>query len=241
MKMLKGLSVVALVLLMAGSANAAVTFFFSEVGTIGGGATLANPSIELAAPGETATLYLWATTTERVIGMGMNINSSDAAVVEATASEIYNPISVVVANVITYVRWNSPVNSGTPGDLVSGINAVAVSLPPDSPYQGLTALDPAFSSFDTTGYDPANGSFLVGEVTVQGTAEGTTDIKMAVSDLLIPVDEVFFGAGESTPADGNVSGATSQIADATITVLPEPATLALLGFGAAGLLARKRR
>jgi len=247
MKAIKGLSVVLMLLMVAGSANAAeVRFFLSEIGTVGGGAVAGNPVIELPNVGATTTLYIWAIPTQRYDFVSLDIVSSDPAILEATASDMYNP-EYMFATVLSIIRWNEPVNDGVlVGDLLTDMTGAAVKLPPGDLHYALSGLYDGLTQAADPTYDAAvgTGGFLVGEVTVQATAEGSTEVRMVVGPAKIgelPGD-VYFGTGDDpVEGGGTIEGVSSDLADATITVLPEPVTLALLGVGAMGLLARKRR
>jgi hypothetical protein len=245
---------VAALLLVAGLSAGQVfgaTLYLSTLG-LGEGATPGNASLTLNV-GDSATLYLWAdlTVAEACNGLGLDVLSSDPAVVEGTSSVIENP-AVFGAAVPNFLRWNPPIAHGTPGDLVTGINAVAVGFDPVSGIQG-NQLSGAFSGTDPT-YNAGSG-FLVGTFTLDATAAGVTEIKLAANDSLITGTMIgtdvapllHFGTGDAvvpTSVDQDnqyfvAAGATSTLADATIEVIPEPATLSLLALGGLALIRRR--
>ena len=243
MKAIKGLSVVLVLLVAAGSAHAgAITFFLSDKG-LGEGASLGNPVITLPTVGATDTLYIWANADVKVIGMGMNVIADAPAIVQATARAIYDPVYGPVGfPPTTWYRWGLPIGQGVLGDLVTGINAVALSAT-----RSVAGIDPAWKADGILNWEAAANAWLIGEITVQATAEGLTPVHFTVSPAFIAPAvghghdlTVYFGSGDA-PVNGESVGVETAVADATIEVLPEPATLTLLGVGVAGLLARRRR
>ena len=236
----KAVSAVVVLLLMAGSADAGITFFLSDKG-LGEGATLDNPSLTLPSVGATKSLYIWAVPDQKVIGTGMNLVSTDPTILEATAIELYNPEYMVV--VLPYRRWNNPVGTGTLGDLVLNMNAVAVS---GGETTSIGGMDPLLEDYDPM-YDAAADAWLFAKVDVQATAEGSTSLYLTVSDNFIaPAGgqgadlPVWFGDGETTPLDGESVDEYSEFADGSVTVVPEPTVMGLLTLGVLGLLRRRR-
>ena len=243
--MTKVVSAVVVLLLVAGSADAGITFFLSDKG-LGEGATVTNPSITLPNVGATTSLYIWAIPDEKVIGTGMNLISIDSAILEATAVELYNPVYDIVFGpplniTLEYKRWKSPVGTGAMGDLWTNMNAVAISVD-----ENVTGLDPDFSGADPM-YDAVAGAWLFGRVDVEATAEGSTDLYLTVSSNFIAPAAgfgadlpVWFGAGETSALHGESVDVQSEFADGSVTVVPEPVTLSILGLGVLGLLRRRR-
>ena len=243
--MTKAVSAVVVLLLVAGSADAGITFFLSDKG-LGEGATVANPSVTLPNVGATTSLYIWAIPDEKVIGTGMNLISIDSAILEATAVELYNPVYDIVFGpplnmTLEYKRWKSPVGTGAMGDLWTNMNAVAISVD-----ENVTGLDPDFSGADPM-YDAVAGAWLFGRVDVEATAEGSTDLYLTVSSNFIAPAvgfgadlPVWFGAGETSALHGESVDVLSEFADGSVTVVPEPVTLSILGLGVLGLLRRRR-
>lgn len=242
MKAIKGLSVVLVLLLVAGSAQAgAITFFLSDKG-LGEGATPGNPVITLPSVGATDTLYIWANDDVKVIGTGFNVIANDPSIVQATANQMYDASYSQAMPPATYYWWGLPIGNGVLGDLVTSINCVALSAT-----RTVVGLDPAWKVNGLMNYESAAGAWLIGEITVQATAEGVTPVHFTVSPAFIAPAvgqastlDVYFGTGDAH-VQGNSVGIETAVADATIEVLPEPATLTLLGVGVVGLLARKRR
>jgi len=183
-----------------------IRLFFSDQAT---NPTFGNPDVTLTR-GETATLYLWADLDENVTinGLGIDIDADSPGIVLASDHTVQNP-NLVIAD-----RWNTPINHGTPGQLVTGINALAIDA------VGLSG-DPALQEYDTT-YDPLSGYYLVGTIEYEATAVGSTEVFIETNNWTVSFAEgreggLFFGDSDAA-VNGSVSGVRSTLADATITV-----------------------
>jgi hypothetical protein len=133
---------------------------------------------------------------------------------------------------------------------------------------GTMLRGPQFHAKSAASPDPGNGTFFLGWMAVDGDSAGTSDLYLSVSvdatktysftTTSATLNSLAFGAdvGNASEADGindglngwrlqntNLdvgvgAGLMSTLADASITVLPEPTTIGLLGLG---LLAIRRR
>ena len=219
--------ILVLVAVSIGTASGA-TLFLSDKG-LGAGPIMANPVITPV--GGTNTLYLWADlgTTEVINGLGIDIVANTPSAVSASASLIENP-NVVLGN-----RWNTPVNSGTPGspELVGGIAAISVNA------VGLSG-NPALQGFDAT-YDVGSGFYLVGHVDYAYNG-GHTDVFIETNATTCSYSAggplMGFGSGDDQ-VDPRTEGVRSTGWDAQI--VPEPVTMTLLAMGGIAVLLRKRR
>lgn len=197
---------------------------------------VSNPVIDLA-PGQSTTLYVWikpggTTADERWTGMSLTTEASTPNVVSASGSVVYQ-----AANEDGDARWNLPINSGAlvAGGLVRDTNAVAVGGPYGIRLGTISATDSL----------RVGTSFLYQAITLTaGQNVGSTNVFIKVGDKTlsnaINADSpVFFGAGDAS-VSGKIVGAVSTLPDATINVIPEPASLSLLALGALPMLRRRR-
>ena len=237
------LSMAIVLIIMAGAANAATTFFLWK-NPVGQGPALGNPVWNLT-PGESATIYIYCQADQRLIAVGIDLMSTNPAVAEGTASAILNPnFDVFDIPSLNTDRWQM-VSNGTLGDLAAELNGTAIVEG-----SGLES-DPNLTMWDPQ-YDQAAEAYLYATVDVIATGDlGTsTDLFLQVHGPSGPIVtpavgtagdvDIFFGAGETTPLNGDSFNIPSEFADGTINIVPEPATLSLLAIGMAALLRRRR-
>lgn len=223
--------------LVAGQAFAQPLFYLSESNPGDGTNAAGNPDITLNV-GETTTVTLWAETDgTSIIGVDLDILNSILGVASAVPGSLvlYNPGPLPV---IGNKRWNDGSVAGVEGQLLTGTLLAAIGGPNGIGSGGADFFDPTIE----------NGAYPILSFDIQGDAVGATDVFMTISGggmAYAGVDgaETFinFGTGDNAiAAVGSVNpNGQSAVADATITVIPEPASLSLLALGALALVRRR--
>lgn len=203
-----------------------------------------NPEITLN-PGEEVTLTVWVKTNgTKLNGATFNIATTVAGVVNTVDGSInvYNP------NVFGTDRWEAGFAPGTSVDNTGYIYQDPVLVAINANGIGTQVTD-----FADTTRDAGQAAYPLLTLTLRGDAPGVTELffeiaggglSYAVGANAVPTSETFatFGAGDDAiAAVGSLNPAgRSLLADATITVVPEPASLGLLALGALALVRRRR-
>ena len=205
-------------------------------GVLGGPTDNSNPDIQ-AYPTATVVMHLWAVPEaddDKVIaalGFDLGIAGTAASSVSLEAYALDNP------TIGPNQRWN---DAAVVGGLNQGPKLVddqrAVFVPTAEPFVG--GIGSANLAIDP-GYDPASGAVYLGQcnlkIAVDAAVGSSAELRFAVGHLLIAqvttgtwtAEPIYFGytGTGAEPADGTGSdvGATSAIADATITIVHAPA------------------
>jgi len=239
MKKLAALALTA-ALTAAGSAQGAIVYLSTDGTTTNGVANqpTANPTLTLQ-QGETATLYVLGKrsgASGSVNSLGLNIaqQSGNGGSLTATNWSINDPEGTNPdGDPIKRWQGTAPGTLNTPDFLVFDSKAFAVSGTFNQTLAGNLRLHGTLT-FTATTPGTVNLFLQVGSGTISETNGSTTSTFGRNAD----------GSGDDPTAVNNaLIGAASQIADAVITItpIPEPASMSLLGLGAAALLGRRRR
>lgn len=198
--------------------------FLSEVGTVGGGVAAGNPVVDVM-PGSSLTLYLWSSADQNYdTSIGMNVRSATAGVIDFTASAVQNPeiLSMALGGAPAGVdRWQDVGHGVVTSESVTAMNAVKVNEGTGitSANNGTVGL---FKYLDPL-YDVPAGAFLLGSVSLDAVAAGSTTLSIDQTETALFVH----AGGQVFPEFGT----------ATINVaIPEPSSIVLLVLGLVALV-----
>jgi hypothetical protein len=219
-------SVICVVLACTSAVQAAPIFYVStsNVASI----TPENAAIS-GTPGSTGTLYLWGKSTaadNRIGAISFDLTSANGALTFNT------PITYVDA---VNSMWNQI--GGTPVISNGGLKVATYNA-------GSTGAGAATGFGGNSGIADA----LLGSVGYTLGASGTANLNLAVGFAEIvdlntgdyPAQGIRFGSASGATGTG-AAGGVGVVGTASVTAIPEPATLSLVGLAAIGLLGIKRR
>lgn len=195
-----------------------------------------SPDLTLS-PGETAQLYVWVDLDagQQLSALFLDVLTSDASALSATGFQIENR-GVNLGGLQGIVpRWQDPTDLNTPierdntlnsnGKLVDNAGVLIVT-------EGVGLAQAAADGLDLG--TVVGNSFLHAVLTLQGTsAGGATEVSLGIGAGLIQSSPTFGGTPSEFQPDFGPG--------ASVTVVPEPATLMLVGLGLLGLAGARRR
>jgi hypothetical protein len=159
----------ALVVAIESASQAAVSSWLSTVGTVGGGFTKSNATLDIQA-GQSGSLYLWLENTTQLRSVAYDLTSGTAGKINLTGVEVYTP-DLLAGGTPIGQRWNLPVAAGTvAGDGQSITNFGAVNVDK----AGLTVATRTFDAL----WDATASAALVAKINFNAVAAGSTVLSM---------------------------------------------------------------
>jgi hypothetical protein len=230
----RGFSIILVAVACTAQANAAVISWLDDVGTLPSGLDLdhgpaapGNPVVDLPTQSSTGSLWIWLHNDARLQSVAYDVMTTNPGVIRFTGAEVFQYDLLVAPGVDIGDRWNLPTSPGMiSGDGQKIINMSAVNV-------DKSGLDPTTRNFDQ-GWDalanpgPAPGAALFARIDFEAIGGGNTEVMLSMGSTLIVE---------------NSQVAQTQFSGATVTVVPEPATVSLVGLAVLGLvgLARRRK
>lgn len=200
--------------------------------SFGQGVNVSN--IDTAIVGETGTAFFFARNGFDILALDLQITSSDSSVLEIDGGRIFN--SEVLNGAFTRFPEDG-VGATLEADGAFRFFAIGV---------GNFGIISALADNDED-FDEAADAFLIGEIDyrVLGTGSASLDIDFFVSESGV-ANGVLLGDGtfvSPTAVGGptNIDLLSLEGSSATLTVVPEPSSAALLALGFAGLYTRRRK
>ena len=223
MRAMKSMLTLGSALVVAGATGSAqaVDIFFGDNAS----APVDNPAISLSPDATSGSLYVLVNTDPEGYAfdngsLGVSVSSSASGVINITGATVFNPSFFGGFA----ERWTSTsvVGAGPDGvDELLGLAVGSAGLDGGLPAEGENG-DPNFN---------ANGDFVFAKIDYDVIGSGST---------ILEIGEI--GRQGDFLAQGGVGDVSGDVAfgTATISVIPEPASLALLGLGGVALLGRRR-
>lgn len=205
--------------------DASTIVFLSDKG-FGEGTVVDSPTITVR-PNELQQLYVWVKTNDNLGAVGVDLIQDDGLLKFENVT-VHNPLAK--PNVASVRRWAiayAEIVADQSIENMHGVTLLSVG----------SLLGPEYEAFDAL-FDPNVGAYLFATVDYIGLGVGQTELFFRINSHMFgglqQVDVVSLGTGDS-PAE-NLAGATSLLADATISVVPEPQSICLALFSLATVL-----
>lgn len=221
--------------------------FFSTKG-FGEGASQGNPEVfvnQAAANVDLHVYFVPDSVDARYLGISFDVTSATAGIADLVTFSVLNP-DILMGAIDVDDRWNSTGGSINSTELLTNFTGVSIDK------AGLDPTNDGSGSFLDAGYDSTAAAYYFGNVTFDPVGLGSTDLSLSVGPIGIaragdkpqpvgPTASLQFGAPEPATVSGDDIGATGEIFDARINVIPEPSAtlLVVAGLFLSCLLRRK--
>lgn len=192
-------------------------------------------------PNQDSFFDVFVKTDVNVVGLALDVGLTgpDVSHFQILSSVVQNPINASNGG----TRWLVKNDGQVAADHRSANSNEGYTLSSANP-----GMNPANSNTDT-GFSPVPGAYQFARITMHndGTlgAKANLQLRIGGNDIgTIPDTAVFLGVGDAAAChtqDFDCAGAGSTLSDGTITVVPEPASLTLIGLVLFGLLGFVRR
>lgn len=182
----------------------------------GGANAVGNPALSFEA-GDTGSLYVYITEDQKIAdgGLALDVMSGTAGVIRFTDVEIFNP-HMSAPPFFAADRWDGVSVLEHTDDMLR-LNAGQAT-------GAAAGIGADFKTLDNT---YSNGAFAYAKIDFVAVGEGQTDLGLSE------------GANKIVNGGQQVTGLEFGTASITVTAIPEPASIAMLGLGAVALLRRK--